>query len=97
MSSTVLQRLFAIEGKIAVVTDSGGNSGVDVARVLARAGAKIVVADKEAAHLRAIVAEIVAAGGAATAIETNVESEASVVSLFEQVRAQLGTPGFLLT
>ncbi len=30
MNTEALQRLFGIEGKVAVITDSGGNSGCDV-------------------------------------------------------------------
>ncbi len=96
MNSSVLQRLFGIEGKIAVVTDSGCNSSVDVARLLAQAGAKLVVADRELGPLQSIVAEIGAAGGVATAIETHVEREASVVSLFDRVAADLGTPDIVV-
>src|SRR5215475_719609 len=96
MNLTLLQRLFGIEGKLAVVTDSGGNASGDVARVLAEAGAKVVVADKEAGSLQSIVGSIIAAGGKAIAMETNVESEASVVALFNRVEADLGTPDIVV-
>src|SRR5581483_6429146 len=96
MNPDGLQRLFRIEGKIAVVTDSGGNSGLDVARVLAEAGAKVIVADQDAVRLQSIVAAIVAAGHSASAIETNVESEASVVALFNRVEAEVGSPDIVV-
>lgn len=96
MSPVVLQRLFGIEGKIAVVTDSGGNSGVDVARVLAEAGARVVVADKDAARLRTIVASITDAGGIASSIEVDVEIEGSVVALFNRVKAEVGAPDIVV-
>src|SRR5581483_11883513 len=96
MNPDGLQRLFRIEGKIAVVTDSGGNSGLDVARVLAEAGAKVIVADQDAVRLQSIVAAIVAAGHSASAIETNVESEASVVALFYRKKAEVGSPDIVV-
>ena len=96
MTATVLQQLFGIEGKTAVVTDSGGNSSSDIAPVLAAAGARVVVADKDPAKLQAIVEQIAAAGGQAKAIATDVESEAAVVSLFNQVAETWGGPDIVV-
>ncbi len=96
MNPQALARLFGIEGKVAVVTDSGRNSIVDVAPVLAEAGAAVVVADKDPAHLQPIVDQIVAAGGKAMAIPTDVEKEASVQALFEQVTAAWGCPDIVV-
>lgn len=92
MNTEALQRLFGIEGKVAVVTDSGGNSGSDVARVLAAAGAKVVIADTDSDGMQAIVDQIGAAGGEGIAVATNVESEASVLALFDQVERVWGAP-----
>jgi NAD(P)-dependent dehydrogenase (short-subunit alcohol dehydrogenase family) len=90
MNESTLRNLFAIEGKVAVVTDSGRNSSVDVAPVLAEAGAVVVVADKDMAHITLVVERINSAGGKAVAIATDVENETSVVALFDEVRATCG-------
>ncbi len=92
MDSSVLQRLFGIEGKIAIVTDSGASSSADVANVLAGAGARVVVADKEAAALERLARQIAASGGEAMAVVTDVESEAAVVALFDRVAVSWGPP-----
>jgi choline dehydrogenase len=96
MNPQTLQRLFGIEGRIAVVTDSGCNSSADVALLLADAGAAVVVADRHAAQMQPIVDRINASDGKALAIVTNVESESSVMALFEQVKAIWGSPDIVV-
>lgn len=85
-----LQQLYGIEGKIAVITDSGGLSSKDVGPVLADAGATVIIADRDTASAQAIVDQVKAAGGQAQAIPTDIEQEAQVVALFDQVRKQHG-------
>ncbi|NUY04928.1 SDR family NAD(P)-dependent oxidoreductase [Paraburkholderia youngii] len=96
MTTTVLERLFGISGKIAVVTDKGRNSSIDIAPVLAAAGARVVVADHSPAHMQPVVDKIHSAGGEAIAIETDVEREASVIALFDQVKAAWGSPDIVV-
>lgn len=96
MNITTLQQLFAIEGKLAVVTDCGGNTSGDIAPVLAAAGAKVVVADKTFAAAQAIVDAIAKAGGQAAALQADVEDEASVVALFDRIRGDWGSPDILV-
>ena len=85
-----LDSYFRIDAKIAVVTDSGACSSVDVAPVLARAGARVVIADRDPAAAVALARSIDPSGEQVTAIPTDIESEASVVSLFETLRARFG-------
>ncbi|MGO8856809.1 MAG: SDR family NAD(P)-dependent oxidoreductase [Steroidobacteraceae bacterium] len=96
MNPDALQRLFGIEGKLAVVTDSGGNASSDVARVLSAAGARVIVADKEAALMQPIVEQINAAGGWAMAVTTDVENEGSVIALFDRVEQSWGAPDIVV-
>ncbi|GAA3585620.1 SDR family NAD(P)-dependent oxidoreductase [Klugiella xanthotipulae] len=55
------------ENKVALVTGGGSGIGAAVSRTLAGGGAAVVVADINEASAQAIVAEITAAGGRATA------------------------------
>jgi NAD(P)-dependent dehydrogenase (short-subunit alcohol dehydrogenase family) len=96
MNPEALERLFGIEGKLAVITDSGGNSSSDVAQVLAAAGARVVVADKESARIQPILEQIESVGGEAIALATDVEIEASVIALFDQVERAWGTPDIVV-
>ena len=85
MNTTLLTNTFGIEGRVAVVTDSGSLASIDVAPLLAAAGATVIVADRDPEAVNALVAKITSAGGRATAIPTDVESESSVKALFDRV------------
>jgi len=82
--------LFTLKDKVAVLADIGGTGSREVALLLAAAGARIVVADRVMAPAKAMVAEIVAKGGRAEAIEANIEDEASVIALFQAVDKAAG-------
>ena len=96
MTTPVLERLFGIRGKIAVVTDKGPSSSTDIAPVLAEAGARVVIANHTAAHMQPVLDRILSAGGEAIAIEADVEREASVIALFDQVQATWGSPDIVV-
>ena len=80
-----------LTGKVAVVTGASKGIGASIAKHLAAEGASIVAnysSDKKGAD--AVVAEIVAAGGRATAVQASVAVEAEVVSLFAQTAKVYG-------
>jgi NAD(P)-dependent dehydrogenase (short-subunit alcohol dehydrogenase family) len=70
-----------IEDKVAIVTGSGSGIGRATAARLARAGAKVVVADLVLTGAEETVAQITAAGGEATALQADVGEEASVAAM----------------
>jgi len=82
-----LDSLLRIDGKIALIADSGGCGSIDVAPLLAQAGAQIILADKDAEKTQALAVKI---GGAARAVPTDIESEMSVLALFEMIRTRFG-------
>ena len=96
MNVTTLQALFGIAGKLAVVTDSGAMSSREVAPILAAAGAKIVLADRSEADMAPIAAQIRAEGGEAEMIVVDVENEAAVTALFNQVKCSHGSPDIVV-
>jgi 2-deoxy-D-gluconate 3-dehydrogenase len=76
---------FDLKGKVAVVTGGNGGIGLGMARGLAAAGAKVVVAGRNAQKSAAAAKEI---GG--VAIEADVLKEADCKSLIAKTVKQLG-------
>ena len=89
MSGT-LDELFRIDGKVALVTDSGACSSIDVAPVLARAGARVIIADRDPEASANLATSIDPSGAVAHAMPTDIESEAAVAALFDAVRGKFG-------
>ena len=65
-----------ITGKVVVVTGASSGLGETTARHLAAKGARLVLAARRLDRLEALVAEIVAAGGQAIAVQTDVTVKA---------------------
>ncbi len=66
-----LQGLFALDGRVAIVTGGSRGLGRAIALAYAAAGAKVVVTSRKAEPCRAVAAEIEAAGGEALALSTH--------------------------
>ena len=82
---------FDLTGKIAVVTGGNGGIGLGMARGLAAAGAKVVVAGRNAQKSAAAAKEI---GGVAIAVD--VKSESSLRALIKQTVQQCGRLDILI-
>jgi 2-deoxy-D-gluconate 3-dehydrogenase len=70
--------VFDLEGKVAVVTGGNGGIGLGMARGLARAGARVVIAARDEAKSKDAVKELEALGPGARAVATDVTDEAAV-------------------
>ena len=64
-----------VKGKVIMITGAGGGLGSEMARVLSRQGAKIWLLDLDAEKGQAAADEILAAGGEAWFVKTDVTSE----------------------
>lgn len=79
------------EGKTTVVTGAANGIGKALAHRFHAAGANVVVADRDADHLRAVEAELNAIRpGSAHAVVADVSSEAGNVALIDAARAKFG-------
>ncbi len=67
-----------LAGKVALITGAGAGIARASARIFAREGARVVIAELDAASGRAAEAELRAAGGEALFVETDVTQEESV-------------------
>lgn len=70
-----------VQDKVAIVTGAASGIGRISAETLANEGARLVIADLDAAGARTVAAEINAAGGQALAVPTDVGVEADVAAM----------------
>ena len=88
--------MFDLRGKVAIVTGGNGGIGLGMGQGLARAGARVVVAARNAAKSAAAVQALKALGSEALALEVDVTSEDSVKRLFASVAQQCGRIDILI-
>lgn len=69
------QKMFRLDGDVALVTGAGAGIGRAIAKLFASAGACVVVSDLKAETAEAVAADIRAAGGKAIGLACNVTKE----------------------
>ena len=79
-----------LHNKVAIITGAASGMGADEARLFAREGAKVVIADVLEDLARQVEAQITEAGGDATFVHADVTDEASWQSLIAQTLARYG-------
>lgn len=79
-----------LTGKVAVITGGASGIGLETARVLAREGMRLVLADIEAEPLAKAADEFRAAGVEVMGIETDVSNHAEVGALADQTFDKFG-------
>ena len=79
-----------LEGKVAVITGSGGGLGAEAARLFAREGCAVVVSDMETTAGERVVGEIKAGGGKAVFSAADVRSSTQVEALYAGARKAFG-------
>lgn len=96
MSHPRLQQLFGLEGRRAIVIDSGHGLSQHVAPALAEAGAQLAIVNSDAAIAEALAEGIRGSGGTATALTCDLADEAAVIDAYERIGALQGGPDILV-
>ena len=86
MSEVDTAKLFRLDGRVAIVTGASSGLGERFARVLAQAGASVVVAARRAERLKALVAEL----PDAIAVPTDMQNEEDLLRLIDQTIEHYG-------
>jgi NAD(P)-dependent dehydrogenase (short-subunit alcohol dehydrogenase family) len=91
-----LNRLFALDGRVAAVT--GGSSGIGkaMACALASAGARVVIVARQPGPLDEAVAEIRSAGGSAERVSADLGDRSAIDGTCEQISEPFGQPDILV-
>jgi NAD(P)-dependent dehydrogenase (short-subunit alcohol dehydrogenase family) len=87
---------FSLAGKLAVVTGGASGIGAGIAEVLAEAGARVVIADIDAAGAGRQAAALIASGHRAAAVPLDLTDEGSVVAACADIARQHGVPWLLV-
>jgi NAD(P)-dependent dehydrogenase (short-subunit alcohol dehydrogenase family) len=84
-----------VHGKVAIVTGGGANIGEACAKMLAKEGASLVVADINLQGAQRVAQEIGAAGGTAIALAVDLGDEASIAAMVDATIEHYGTINIL--
>ena len=92
---SLIERLFGLEGRVALVTGSSAGIGAAIAAGLAGAGAEVVVNGRSPEKIAAVVARIAAAGGNAHGVAFDVTASAEVRAGVARIEEEIGPIGIL--
>ena len=96
MSTTNPAERFSLAGKIALVTGASSGLGMHFAKVLASAGAEVILAARRESKLEAVVEEIRQGGGKAHAVPMDVTDPVSIKAAFDRSKAEAGVPDIVI-
>jgi len=90
MLDTTIQQQFRLDGKVAIVTGGAMGIGKGITKILAEAGANLMVADVNMDEADKTVEEIRATGGKAAAVQADVTVIADASKLVEATVKEFG-------
>lgn len=96
MNDPLIQSLFNLEGKTAVVTGGGGVLCSTLSLALAKAGARVAILELNKEKAECVVQEIKAISGSAIAVQCNVLEKDSVLAAADQVFNEFGKVDILI-
>ncbi len=95
-TAPILDRLFSLHGKTALVTGAAGGIGRVLAGGLAQAGASAVLTDVKAADVSSVAEGLTARGMRATAVALDLTKPRSIAAMLKKVIAACGNIDILV-
>jgi len=85
----IIEQLFSLQGKTALITGGGTGLGKEFALTLSAAGASVILAARRVDKLQETAALIEQQGGRVMAVALDVTDAASVQQAFEQISTEM--------
>ena len=86
----------SLQNKVAVITGAGGTLCSEMARSLAKSGAKVVLVDRTLEKVKVVEEEIVEKGGQAISLDADVTDEQRIGQIRDEVVKQWGPTDILV-
>lgn len=96
MAETLVEEMFSLKGKVALVTGAAGGIGRTFATGLSRAGATMALCDLAREALDPVIAEIEGKGSAAAGFFVDLALQRSIRSLKDELRSAFGQIDILI-
>jgi NAD(P)-dependent dehydrogenase (short-subunit alcohol dehydrogenase family) len=87
-----IQSLFSLTGKTAFISGASGGIGLHIARVLAQAGAAVVLAARRVDKVQSEVASLRVDGYRACGVALDVTSPQSITQAWQSAQEEIGAP-----
>ncbi|MBV9501833.1 MAG: glucose 1-dehydrogenase [Acidobacteriaceae bacterium] len=92
----MVDKIFDLTGRVAIVTGTSRGLGQQFARALARAGADLVLTSRNRDHLRNFESEVISMGRRAVALELDVRDQGSIEAMAASAEQAYGKVDILV-
>lgn len=94
--NSYVSKLFDLNGRVALITGASAGLGQHFARVLAGAGADLVIAARRLERLEALAQEFSGSATRVVTVRADVTEKSDIQAMFDAATAQLATPTIIV-